>query len=260
LPALRAGDERVARRTAGLAVWAGRLLDLVFPPRCAGCRRPGSDLCAACREEIHWQSGPACPACGRPGPATLCSACQRAPLPLDGVRSAVEFAGPVRRAVHLLKYRGRRRLAPVLAGLMIDAWPQRPLPVDLLVPVPLHPSREAARGYNQAAELARALAPALNLPCEPRALVRRRVTRPQVELSAHERRANVSDAFAADVALAGGRRVLLVDDVCTTGATLGACAQALRAAGSAGVWAYTLARAAWDPERDTTGDVLTEPV
>jgi len=234
---------------------AGSLLDLVFPPRCAGCRRPGTYLCADCRRAVHRQSGPICPACGRATRVPeLCAPCRETPLPLDGIRSAVEFSGPVRRAVHALKYRGRRELAPVLAELMLAAWRDAPLPAELVVPVPLHAGRLAARGYNQAALLAEAFARGAGLPYEAAALARTRATPAQVELGARERRRNVADAFSAVAAHVGRRRVLLIDDVCTTGATLGACGAALRAAGCPGAWAFTLARAHWDPELDVADD------
>jgi ComF family protein len=240
---------------ASLTRLAGSLLDLVFPPRCAGCRRPGTYLCADCRREVQWQSGPICPVCGRKTRAPeLCAPCRDTPLPLDGIRSAVEFSGPVRRAVHALKYRGRRELAPALAELMLTAWRAAPLPAELIVPVPLHAGRLAARGYNQAALLAEAFARGAGLPCEAAALERTRATSAQVELGARDRRRNVADAFHAQAARVAGRHVLLIDDVCTTGATLGACGGALRAAGCPGVWAFTLARAHWDPELDVADD------
>jgi ComF family protein len=243
--------------TAGLTPLAGGLLDLIFPPRCVGCRRPGSDLCPGCRQLLRWQPGPLCPGCGRPaGPDGRCGDCRQAPFALEGLRSALDFAGPVRAAIHQFKYRGRRRLTPLLVELMLTAWRSAPLAVDLVVPVPLHPARQAERGYNQAALLAAAFAAVAGLPCAPHALSRTRATRPQAELDARQRRRNVADAFRAE-SLVAGRRVLLVDDVCTTGATLGDCARALRAAGSAGVWAFTLARAVWDPEQGTAADAVT---
>ncbi len=248
----------MAALRASLKRFAGGLLDLLFPPRCAGCRSPGTYFCVPCRNALRWQSPPACPRCGRPVSSAAagapCSACQRDPLPLDGIRSAVDFAGPARRAIHRFKYRADRALAPVLADIMLTAWQREPLPADMVVPEPLHAARLAARGYNQAALLGQAFAAGTGLAFAPQALARTRATTPQVTLGARQRRGNVQDAFTAQPALVAGRRVLLVDDVCTTGATLGACGAALRAAGSASVWAFTLARAVWDPELGTVDD------
>lgn len=153
------------------------------------------------------------------------------------------FEGPVRTAVHRLKYRDGHALAGPLGGLLVGWWEEHPLGVDVVVPVPLHPQRLERRGYNQAALLAAVLARGVGLPLLERALVRVRNTRPQMSLGREARRANVAGAFRAVDGAVEGQRVLLVDDVCTTGATLEACADALREAGAAEVRALTLARA-----------------
>ncbi len=147
----------------------------------------------------------------------------------------------MRQAIHEFKYEGVADLALPLAEWLVAAWHLHRLDADLIVPVPLHPKREAERGYNQSALLARALARAVDAPVAPAELVRTVSTRPQVGLTAEERKRNIAGAFrcAGDVT---GQRIVLVDDVCTTGATLEACGQALRDAGAAGVWGLTLAR------------------
>jgi ComF family protein len=142
-----------------------------------------------------------------------------------------------------LKYEGQRHLARPLSELLLDCLAARPLAVDLLVPVPLDRGRGRERGYNQSALLAEPIGRALGLPLLAGALRRTRATRPQVGLSARERRANVRGAFAcADPSAVEGRRVLVVDDVMTTGATLEACADALTAAGAAVVYGLVVAR------------------
>jgi ComF family protein len=160
------------------------------------------------------------------------------------IRAAVWFCGPIMPAIHQLKYNGISAAAGPLAGLMVEGWPHWATPVDLALPVALHPARVHERGYNQATLLARHLSRELSLPLQEDGLARIRHTRPQVGLSAGERRHNVTGAFQADPATVAGKRILLVDDVCTTGATLDAAAGALLAAGARGVFAYCLARAA----------------
>jgi ComF family protein len=189
---------------------------------------------------------PVCRVCGQAVKAPgLCWNCRREPLTIDGVRSVFVFEAGVREAVHQLKYRNRPSLVAVLAGLMAGRWLEEPMPADVLVAVPLHPARQRERGYNQAELLARALGERVGLPVSAGGLRRVRHTPPQMTLDARERRTNVQGAFAyvAPHPDAAGRRVLLVDDVCTTGSTLEACSVALKGAGAASVWAFTLARA-----------------
>jgi ComF family protein len=154
----------------------------------------------------------------------------------------------MRAAIHQLKYRGARHLAEPLGELLLETFDDigddtRIGPsADVLVPVPLHSSRLAERGYNQSALLAAELSRATGLPVADGPLRRIRPTEPQMALPAERRRANVVGAFAVRSAELVGARVLLIDDVCTTGSTLEACAAALKAAGTLQVRALTLAR------------------
>jgi ComF family protein len=225
------------------SLWSA-LLDLVYPPRCVGCQQPGPWLCPGCLAAIEPVPEPICRLCGDMVlTGDLCPPCRRRPLQIDGIRSVGLHQGPLREAVHGLKYHRQRHLAPVLAGLMAQRLQAESLPADVLVPVPLHPDRQRQRGYNQAALLAGALAgPAL--PVAAGCLVRTRATATQTHLGRDDRMANVAGAFTCRNGDLAGRRVLLIDDVCTTGATLEACALACRQAGAASVWALTLSRQA----------------
>ncbi len=136
----------------------GALLDLLFPPRCVACGRAAAWLCPACLAQVEWLIPPLCPHCGEPlGPGERCPR-ERRHLPLlDSLRSAAWHTGPLRVAVHRLKYRGQRVLAEPLGAILLQAWRLDPPPADLLVPVPLHTTRLRERGYNQATLLARQL-------------------------------------------------------------------------------------------------------
>jgi ComF family protein len=164
---------------------------------------------------------------------------------LDGLRACAFHSGPLRQAIHDLKYRDLTALAAPLGQMMASAWAALDgnwIP-QAVVPVPLHPRRQRQRGYNQSALLARELAATLQLPVLDDILQRVKSTVPQVDLDVEQRRTNVQGAFRCQPGSLAGLSVLLVDDVCTTGATLSSACQALKAAGASSVLAYTLARA-----------------
>lgn len=225
----------------------GAALDLLFPPSCVGCGRRGALICSSCTAALPRVRLPLCARCGRSTASGLvCPDCASHPGEIDGIRSVFRFEGCVRQAVHHLKYRGLKALAPPLAHHMARYLDAHPLPRDVLVPVPLHPRRLRERGYNQSALLAREMAAVSPLSVDEGCLVRRANTPPQTRTrSAEERHRNIAGAFACQDARLKGKQVLLVDDVCTSGATLNACAKALKAGGAASVWALTLAREPW---------------
>ena len=218
------------------------LLDLLFPPRCIVCRSVDVDwFCNPCRSKIDRILPPLCERCGRPLDKRGCSYCLANPLLIDGIRATAFFEGNLRKAIHAFKYGHRPELARVLGGMVGEYLSAHPLPADLITAVPLHTSRESTRGYNQALLLARIAGAQTNLPVWEGILTRARATQSQVELNAVERIANVRGAFVADARVAG-RRILLIDDVCTTGATMDACCAALKQRGAKSVWGLALAR------------------
>ena len=216
--------------------WVDRNFDLLgsllLPPRCVLCgsrgQRPLLDLCGACEHSLP----PADPLV-RPGPA-----------PLRTSFAPFEYGHPLDHLVHALKYRGQLAAGRVLGSLLGNRVAALGLArdADVLVPVPLHRSRHATRGFNQSAEIARWVSRRAGPPVDPRLAERRRATLPQVGLHLPDREANVRGAFIATAGVSG-RRVVVIDDVTTTGSTLAELAGALIAAGAIGVDAWCVARA-----------------
>lgn len=225
-------------------VWQA-VVECVAPGQCVGCGRGGALLCSACLRASPLLEEPFCQRCAQPlGSLSLgwCGRCLHLQA-LDGVRSVFLLDGPIRRAVHAFKYRGVWSLGGVLGVLMVPTAQSMPFLPQVVAPVPLHPRRLKERGYNQAALLARSVAEGLGLPLDEGLLIRRRASAPLARLSsARLRQAEVRAAFACTEEDLEGAAVLLVDDVCTSGATLDACAVALKGAGAGRVWGLTLAR------------------
>jgi len=219
-------------------------LDLVFPPRCGACGRHGAFVCEQCAAALSAAGPPRCRRCWRPGPdAAECLDCRLRPPAFDGLRAAFVYQGPARELVHGLKYRGLTALGEPMARLIIEHLGDELRDADLVAAVPLSGRRQRSRGYNQARVLARAIALELGLPLLSRGLARLRHTPPQARSADAETRArNVVGAFACREGTLAGARVLLVDDVTTTGATLSSCAGALKQAGAASVLALAFAR------------------
>ncbi|SDG64758.1 ComF family protein [Roseospirillum parvum] len=235
----------------------GRLLDLLWPPRCLACRAPVASphtLCAACFAELTLIAPPLCAACGLPfaSPAeawppvvsgeALCEDCRLHRPPWGRARAALLYDTASRGLVLALKHADRTELAAGLAAWMARAGAEPLAEAELIVPVPLHRGRLFRRGYNQAALLAAHLARRGGLPWRD-ALIRTRPTPTQRGADRRQRRRNVADAFAVRrPELVAGRRLLLVDDVMTSGATAEAATRALLRAGAASVDVLTLAR------------------
>lgn len=228
----------------------------VLPPRCILCRRPGQppafDLCADCEAEIPIVPNP-CRRCGLPRnvadgePEDGCAHCRALELPYVRCVAPWAYEFPVTQLVQALKYAGALANARVFGTRMVmqalrepdDPWRE----AALVVPMPLHPSRLAERGFNQSHEIARVVSRKLDLRLAARGLRRVRRTAPQVGLSRQQRAGNLGGAFAADSSIVAGQHLVLVDDVVTTGSTAIEAASTLRAAGAASVAVWAVARA-----------------
>jgi len=238
---------------------ADGILNLVYPERCLICSAPTArqqdcgvcDACWARTLELEI-SRPWCPSCGipfqvfNPEAEHVCGDCILEMPPYSGARSFGYYRGELSRLAQGLKFDGRRNLsgllAPLLARTFVQSWDRRE--IDLITPVPLHAKRRRERGFNQAAVLARSLARLLAIPVSEAALTRVRLTLPQVGLTDAERMKNVHGAFRSPgTDLIARRRILLVDDVMTTGATVRSASRALLEGGALRVSVLTLARA-----------------
>lgn len=238
------------RPVDSLVTLARRLALRLYPPTCLLCGAGGEsdlDLCAACRADLPWLMG-ACGRCALPLPvapsaALTCGRCQRRPPPFDAAVAALHYTTPVPALMRRYK-RGDLQagdlLSRLLAARLMGLAERRPLP-QALVPVPLHPGRRRARGFDQAERIAGVLARQLGLARLEGRLVRLRATAPQRGMDAAERRRNLRHAFGAEGRLPA--HIALIDDVHTTGATFTAAALAARAAGAARIEVWSVARA-----------------
>lgn len=227
------------------------LASFVFPPFCTVCRRALGPLerivCEDCYDSISPVGPPFCQTCGTPlrnSRGSHCIRCREKGSPLKKTRAYGLYVGVVVEIVHSLKYGRKPSLARRMAVMMSNVALSDPVVrrADLLVPVPLHPARLRERGYNQAELLARSVSRTMGLPLSPRSLVRRRATRSQTLLNEEERRENVRDAFlVVREEEVRGKKVVLIDDVLTTGATLRSAGSALLEAGADEVYGLVYA-------------------
>jgi len=244
-------------RTGPLSSALHSVLDFLLPTSCAFCRSPVGKspvprLCSTCWSDVTPLHAPVCPSCGRPfespealahSPEHICGSCRKTPPKFDQALSTGLFEGPLREAIHQFKYRPCRALGKPLGRWMAEHVNVL-LPVDMIMPVPLHRTRLRTRGFNQSLLLAHQVGRHKGIRLVMDNLVRVRATRPQVELNGIERKRNVAGAFLVRrPEEVRERHILLVDDVFTTGATLEECASTLKESGASRVTALTLARA-----------------
>jgi ComF family protein len=232
------------------------LLDVILPPICHICHsfipHAGTlHICPACRDLLPLVLSPLCPICGIPfigtGTDHRCGACHANPPHFDTARAHFLYDGAIRDLIHSFKYSQKTHLSNPLALLALEGiggflTEQHP---HLIIPVPLHRSRLRQRGFNQAVLLGRVLSRHLGVPMLTDVLTRTRSTTPQIDLSAAERRMNVKGAFTVKRAdIVADKRILLLDDVMTTGSTMDECAKEIKKAGADMVIAVTIARTA----------------
>ena len=227
---------------------SGKLIELAvdsfFPRQCVGCGKVGGFLCPECLGKLPRLLPPLCPNCGRSqASGIVCPDCRQRQTEIDGIRSPFRFDEVIRKAIHQLKYRNLKAISPCLAELLADYIRSNSLPGEALVCVPLHPRRLRERGYNQSSLLAKELGKSIDLPVIEDCLIRVKQAQPQVRaVDVDERRRNVADAFVCRDEKVGGKQIILIDDVCTSGATLESCAAALKNKHATSVWGLTLAR------------------
>jgi ComF family protein len=204
-------------------------IDLIFPPCCAGCGRVDFVWCEQC--QLALESLPV-------------QSVKNSVLPrIEFVASTGQHHGILQKAVQGLKYRNVKLLGEELGNRLAECTQMQDWTIDIMIPVPLHADRLKERGYNQAQVLCEYAAAQLEIPCVPDALQRKVYSKSQVGLSAHERKTNVVDVFSANPDLVFDRSIIIVDDVCTTGSTLSACAQVLLDAGARRVYGLTVTAA-----------------
>lgn len=221
----------------------------LFPGQCLLCLDPapsGHQLCVACIQDLP-HNPCTCGRCGKPLPisVSLCGDCQKSPPPYDSIRTLYRYEPPVDRLIQQMKYNGKLHLARLFGAqlaLAVPGWIRDTGRPDLVVPVPLHPSRLRQRGFNQSIEIARQATTLLGARLELDKVNRTRKTRPQTELPLEKRRTNIRGAFALDARL-DGLSVVIVDDVITSGHTVGELAQALKQGGAERVDVWGIARA-----------------
>ncbi len=223
--------------------WIWKLVDWIYPPVCGGCGQGGERWCENCQRNVQRISGFVCPYCGLPTSTdVICYNCRDRTWMIDGLRAYARYAGPLRTAIHRLKYHRDMALGETLSCFLIELYREVQWTIDLVVPVPLGVVRRKERGYNQAALIAYPFSLATRIRYDGRALRRVRETSSQVDLGLEQRFDNVQNAFWADAKRVSGKAVLIIDDVTTTGATLNACADALKKARASSVYGFVVAR------------------
>ena len=222
--------------------WA--VMDWLYPPHCCSCKRDGYVFCEECLSKIEILNSTFCKRCGSPvrSGKILCYQCRNDPPPFTQMRSWASYAGPIKDALHSLKYNKNIALGIFLAKPLTEIVKNAGWKIDLVVPMPLSRSHLKLRGYNQSACISRNIARQLNLTHSTTSVKRIKETETQISLNVNERFINLFDAFYAFPAKLINRNILLVDDVITTGATMQNCAIALKNAGASNIYCLSVAK------------------
>jgi competence protein ComFC len=220
-----------------------RMLDFIYPPVCAGCGKPGVAFCENCLRKTVPIKDPVCKICGKsilqPG---ICSSCKSNPPPYTALRSWAEFDDPLREALHSLKYKSNLGVVEIFVDKLTTMVAQNDWNFDIIVPVPTSKMHERERGYNQAKMIALPLSWKLHIPLADNVVTRIKATESQIHLSNEERFKNLEGAFSANSAKLKTKKVLLVDDIVTTGATMISCSKTLLEAGCSSIYCVTVAQ------------------
>lgn len=234
---------RITQKKAQMPEWIWDAIDWVFPPHCLGCGLEGEVICPECYGTIKRVPTNVCPYCNAyVSKLGYCPNCANRKPAYTQYRAFAYYGGVIREAIHQLKYQNDVGVARVLASYLLKVIQAENWEIDLVIPIPLSKRKQEQRGYNQAERLARPVAEALKKPLSTEGLSRIREKASQVDLNVQSRRENVRGVFEAEPAIVKGKRILLIDDVFTTGATLESASQALRDAKSDRVYAVTVGK------------------
>ena len=220
-----------------------KAVDFVYPPSCSGCGKPGSLWCSDCQHSTQRILSPICEICGypilKPG---VCKNCQTTRPPFTFLRSFAEYNGALEKAVKSIKYHSNLGLGLIFAEYLSEMVSNLNWDFDCIVPIPISKEHLRSRGYNQTSVFARPLALMLNKPINENSVIRTKNTLSQVHLTREERFTNLQSAFSVNSATLIGKKVLVVDDISTTGATLISCSKVLMDSGCNEVFCLTIAR------------------
>lgn len=214
----------------------GGALNWIYPPVCVSCGKPGAMICKDCLSALEPVGKHFCTVCGKPlKKGRRCRRCRHTEFRFQACRAPYLYEGPASAMIKKLKYGGCMSLIPVMTDHLADYWKELGWEADLIIPVPLSAKRRAERGFNQSELLGKAFSGRTGIPMKAAALVKVRDTKQQVGLDADQRRENLRDAFLAEPAMVQGKRILLMDDVMTTGSTFAECSAVLLDAGAGSV-------------------------
>jgi competence protein ComFC len=223
------------------AFW--EVVDWIFPPTCSGCGKIGERWCSSCDLQLTPLYDQICQICGYPMQSgKICEKCKNDRPSYTKLRSIYAYKAELRNALHRLKYNNDLGVGEIMGKKCAEYLSFLNWDIDLILPVPLGKKRRRERGYNQSALIAFPLALILNIPYNPKAIIRKKETVTQIEFKAEERKQNVKDAFLANTSVVNGKNVLIIDDVITTGSTMDSCALELKIAGARNVYGLSVAR------------------